>query len=54
MPLWLFGDAFVERWPDGVVIAQTQLCALMADLLGCPTTSRWPPLLKAAFMREVH
>jgi len=55
VPLWLFGDAFIERWPDGVVIAQTQLCALMADLLGIPHDKpAAPPLLKAAFMREVH
>lgn len=55
VPLWLFGDAFVERWPDGVAIAQTQLCALMADLLGVPHDKpAAPPLLKAAFMREVH
>lgn len=55
VPLWLFGDAFVERWPDGVAIAQTQLCALMADLLGISHDKpAAPPLLKAAFMREVH
>ena len=55
VPLWLFGDAFVERWPDGVAIAQTQLCALMADLLGVSHDKpAAPPLLKAAFMREVH
>ncbi|MNP59076.1 hypothetical protein D3C76_1540470 [compost metagenome] len=55
VPLWLFGDAFIERWPDGVAIAQTQLCALMADLLGIPHDKpSGPPLLKATFMREVH
>lgn len=55
VPLWLFGEAFIERWPDGVVIAQTQLCALMADLLGIPHHKPVaPPLLKAAFLREVH
>ena len=55
MPLWLFGDAFVAQWPEGATIAQTQLCALMADLLGIPHDKPTAPqLLKAAFMREVH
>jgi hypothetical protein len=55
VPLWLFGDAFVAQWPEGATIAQTQLCALMADLLGIPhDKSAAPQLLKAAFMREVH
>ncbi|MNP33872.1 hypothetical protein D3C76_1271340 [compost metagenome] len=57
VPLWLFGDAFVSRWPEGPdqQLQQTQLCALMAELLGVAHDKpRGPQLLKAACLREVH
>ena len=55
VPLWLFGDAFVAQWPAGPAMQQTQLCALMADLLGVPHDKpSGPPLLKAGNLPEVH
>ncbi|HEH9413746.1 alkaline phosphatase family protein [Aeromonas salmonicida] len=55
VPLWLFGDAFVAQWPAGPALQQTQLCGLMADLLGVAHDKpSGLPLLKAACLREVH
>jgi predicted AlkP superfamily pyrophosphatase or phosphodiesterase len=55
VPLWLFGEAFVAQWPAGPALQQTQLCALMADLLGVPHDKpSGPPLLKAGNQPEVH
>ncbi|MOA54234.1 hypothetical protein D3C78_1778160 [compost metagenome] len=55
MPLWLFGEAFVTQWPTGPALQQTQLCALMADLLGVPHDKpSGPQLLKTSHLREVH
>ncbi|MNR22349.1 hypothetical protein D3C85_1392970 [compost metagenome] len=55
VPLWLFGEAFVTQWPAGPALQQTQLCALMADLLGVPHDKpSGLQLLKASHQREVH